>query len=91
MDRDTVIFTVKSVLADIIRNPAVLDMGEHTSLRDDLGVDSMTSLTFLMALEDNMVGFIVDADTLEPDDFRTIGTISDYVMQQVGPKPATLV
>ncbi|HEY1293360.1 MAG TPA: acyl carrier protein [Chloroflexota bacterium] len=91
MDRNTVVSTVKSVLADIIRNPAVLDMSENTSLRDGLGVDSMTSLTFLMALEDNIAGFMVDADSLEPDDFRTIGTISDYVMRQVAPKSATMV
>ena len=83
MQRDSVIDTVKRVLAEVTRNQAVLDMGEHTSLRDDLGVDSMTSLTFLMALEDNIPGFIVDADTLEPEHFRTIGSISDYVMQQV--------
>jgi hypothetical protein len=34
---------------------------------------------------------MVDADSLEPDDFRTIGTISDYVMRQVAPKSATMV
>jgi diaminopimelate decarboxylase/acyl carrier protein len=61
----------------------VLEVSEHTSLRDGLGVDSMTSLTFLMALEDSIPGFVVDADTLEPEHFRTIGTISDYVLQQL--------
>src|SRR4051794_7737916 len=65
---------VRRILADITQNDAVLDMGLNTTLREELGVDSMTSLMFLMALEDNIPGFMVDAATLEADHFRTIGS-----------------
>ena len=75
--------TVKSVLADVTHNDAVLDMDLDTQLREDLGIDSMTSLTFLMALEDAVDGFFVDATTLEAEHFQTIGSIYEYVRTQL--------
>lgn len=83
MDRETPSRTVRRVLAEITRNDAVLTMDPDTTLRDDLGIDSMTSLTFLMALEDSIDRFTVDAETLEADHFRTIATICEYVESQV--------
>jgi acyl carrier protein len=83
VDRESPSLTVRRVLADITHNDAILTMDLDTTLRDDLGIDSMTSLTFLMALEDSIEHFTVDAETLEADHFRTIGTICDYVESQV--------
>ena len=79
----SVIDAVKQVLADVSRNPAVMEMDLDTRLRDELGIDSMTSLTFLMALEDAIDGFFVDAATLEAEHFQTIGSICDYVLMQL--------
>jgi diaminopimelate decarboxylase/acyl carrier protein len=84
MDRTSIVETVKAVLADITHNSAVADADVNTTLKEDLGIDSMTSLVFLMALEDNIPGFVVDADTLEADHFRTINTICEYVLSQLG-------
>lgn len=56
---------------------------EHLKLKDDLGLDSMSSLTFLMALEDTIEGFEVDPDTLEMEHLETMDTIAEYVLQQV--------
>lgn len=75
--------TVKRVLADVTHDDAVLDMDLDTQLREDLGIDSMTSLTFLMALEDAVDGFFVDATTLEAEHFQTIGSIYEYVRTQL--------
>ena len=75
--------TVKRVLADVTHDDAVLDMDLDTQLREDLGIDSMTSLTFLMALEDAVDGFFVDATTLEAEHFQTIGSIYEYVRAQL--------
>ena len=83
MDRRSVAEVIKSVLADITRNDAVREMDLDTSLREELGIDSMTSLVFLMALEDNVEGFVVNADTLEAEHFESIGTICDYVVDQL--------
>ncbi|ADL47376.1 MULTISPECIES: acyl carrier protein [Micromonospora] len=75
--------TVKRVLADVTHDDAVLEMDLDTQLREDLGIDSMTSLTFLMALEDAVDGFFVDATTLEAEHFQTIGSIYEYVRTQL--------
>ncbi|HKS97900.1 MAG TPA: acyl carrier protein [Rugosimonospora sp.] len=75
--------SVQRVLADVTHDEAVLDMDADTRLRDDLGIDSMTSLTFLMALEDAIDGFVVDAATLEAEHFETIGSICRYVALQL--------
>ena len=83
MDRESIVDTVKQVLTDITHNSAVADANVATTLKDDLGIDSMTSLVFLMALEDNIPGFTVDADTLEADHFSTISTICEYVWSQL--------
>ena len=83
MDYNSIVDIVKRVLADITNDEAVLSMGPHTLLKEELGIDSMTSLTFLMALEESVDGFVVDADTLEPEHFNTIGTICDYVFSQL--------
>jgi len=83
MDGKSIVETVKRVLADLTRNSAVMDADLDTALKEDLGIDSMTSLVFLMALEDTIPGFVVDADTLEADHFRTIGTICEYVFAQL--------
>lgn len=54
-----------------------------TKLRDDLGLDSITSLTFLMALEEEIKGFIVDPETLNMDDLYCVQTIAAYVERQL--------
>lgn len=87
MDHASVIEVVRSVLANITRNDAVREMRLDTSLKDELSIDSMTSLTFLMALEDAIENFVVDADTLEAEHFDTIGTICEYVFLQLGLEP----
>lgn len=79
----TIVDQVKRILAEVTCNPEVLDLGADTQLRSDLGVDSMTSLTFLMALEDEIPGFVVDASTLEAEHFETIASICRYVELQL--------
>lgn len=53
-----------------------------TKLRDDLGLDSITSLSFLMALEDEIEGFTVNPETLNMDDLDCVGTIENYVRRE---------
>jgi hypothetical protein len=43
----------------------------------------MTSLSFLMALEDNIKGFIVNADTLDVEHLTSVESITSYVMQSL--------
>lgn len=52
-------------------------------LKDDLGLDSMSSLTFLMELEDLVAGFNVDPDTLDGESLATVSSIAHYVERQI--------
>lgn len=73
----------------------VLNLGEGTQilgttkLKDNLGLDSMSSLTFLVTLEENIDEFVVDADTLQMSDLETVNSISQYVIQEITKKSLT--
>lgn len=82
MNRVELVSSVKSILAETINNPAARDMSEASLLKDDIGLDSMSSLTFLLALEDKLQ-FNVDPTTLNASDFHSIGSICDYISKQM--------
>ncbi|MBL4839152.1 MAG: acyl carrier protein [Kordiimonadaceae bacterium] len=84
LDRDAVLLKVKAVLAEIVNDEKVLEMPPTTSLKDDLGIDSMNSLVLLMNLEKELEGFEVDVETLDASHFESIGSIRDYVSMQLG-------
>jgi len=58
-------------------------INNDSNLKDDLGLDSMSSLTFLMTLEELVSGFIVDPDTLDSDDLLTVASVSNYIERQL--------
>lgn len=52
-------------------------------LRDELGLDSLSSMEFLVYLEDEIEGFVVNAETIEARSFNTVETISNYVYAEL--------
>lgn len=81
MNQAELVSCVKDVLAQTTNNQAVLEMSESSLLKEDIGLDSMTSLTFLLALEDKLQ-FTVDPTNLNAADFHSIGTICNYISNQ---------
>ena len=77
---ETISTKIIAVIIDILKPPAEQMLSEDTLLADDLGLDSMSTLAFLMALEDAIEGFRIDPDTLEAKHFVSIKTISEYVL-----------
>lgn len=75
--------SVKQALIETLNLDSNHGIENHSKLKEDLGLDSMSSLTFLMKLEESIENFTVDADTLEMDDLKTVETISDYVLSQI--------
>lgn len=75
--------TVIHVLSTELNIPSSAKLLASTALRDDLGLDSMSTLTFLMALEDSIEGFLIDANTLEATDVETIGSVVRYIERQL--------
>jgi len=84
MNSDPIVAKVKDVLAEQSKLDAVRDMPLSTTLRDDIGLDSMATLTFLIVLEDVIDGFSIDANTLASSDVETIGSICNYVRERLG-------
>ncbi|MEE6261669.1 acyl carrier protein [Plantactinospora sonchi] len=78
MDRSKVVTQIEQSLSDVLQRP-ISGLPEETRLFEDLHVDSTSVLELLMALEDG-VGIDVDPERLEIADFKTIGTVADYVV-----------
>ncbi|MEG0860767.1 MAG: phosphopantetheine-binding protein [Pseudomonas sp.] len=88
-----------SQLSDILR--VVLKLPEHTvinsdtHLRDNLGLDSLTSMELLISLEDEIEGFFVNPDTLVPGHFNTVATLAGYIdahrQTRAAPRPMGVV
>jgi len=74
---------VKKALAQTLKLSSVENIHMKSRLKDDLGLDSMSSLTFLMELEDNIDGFVVNADTLEVEHLVCVESITNYVINSL--------
>ena len=72
--------TIAALAAMRDREPDTIT--EKTRLFDDLGFDSTSILELLMTLEDEL-DFEFDPETLEPDDFETVGTLAAYAARQL--------
>jgi len=77
-----IIHQVKQALAKTLTLTSVDHITTETRLKEDLGLDSMSSLTFLMALEDAIEGFLVNPETLDLTDLSDVGSISQYVSKE---------
>jgi acyl carrier protein len=76
MDRNIILERIELSLTEVLKRD--VSGAEDTRLVEDLQMDSTSVLELLMALEDNL-GFEVDPESLKMDDFKTIGTLADYV------------
>ena len=72
-----------NALSEVLKLPSHKNLTSEMNLREDLGLDSMTSLLFLMRLEETIEGFIIDPVTLDNEALQTVGSITDYVKQQL--------
>ena len=80
--KQKIIDHVKQVLLESLKLPASDEINLNTRLKEDLGLDSMSSLTFLMALEDAIDGFTVNPETLDVNDLITVESISNYIHKE---------
>ena len=75
---------IELALREVLHVNQEMQITSTSKLKDDLGLDSMSSLTFLMALEESIDGFVVDPETLEMSDLETVISMANYVMKQTG-------
>jgi acyl carrier protein len=75
--RDAILALISRCLGEVLHTdpPAIT---EATRLVDDAGLDSLSSLELLMALEE-AAGVSFDPDTLDLGRFPTAGDLADFV------------
>ncbi|OGT45646.1 MAG: hypothetical protein A3E82_09135 [Gammaproteobacteria bacterium RIFCSPHIGHO2_12_FULL_38_11] len=74
---------VKNALASTLNLSNNLCINSNAYLKEDLQLDSMSSLMFLMRLEESIEGFFVDPETIEMRDLETVSSVINYVDMQV--------
>ncbi|MCJ8162940.1 diaminopimelate decarboxylase [Acinetobacter zhairhuonensis] len=70
---------VASIVSQILKLPKEKMITSNSHLRDDLGIDSLSSVEILVALEDEIEHFFVNPETIEPKHFNTIETLASYI------------
>ncbi len=83
MNTQHILNTIKDALLDSIPNITKEQIVIDSHLKNDLGIDSLSSMFFLTYLEDNIQGFVVNADTIEARHFNTVQTIFEYVLSEM--------
>jgi len=86
MDTNKILDIIKEGLLDSIPNITKEQILLDAHLKNDLGIDSLSSMFFLTYLEDNIVDFEVNADTIEARHFNTLQTIFEYVLSEMNIK-----
>jgi acyl carrier protein len=76
---NSILENIKTALAQALNLSDSSKILPQTRLKEELKLDSMTSLTFLMALEESIPGFQVDPDTLTESALETVETVTQYV------------
>lgn len=80
MQRQDTVAAIETALSEVLERE-VVDLTEQVRLFEDLHLDSTSVLELLMSLEDS-IGFSVDPENLDMDDFKSVGTLSDYLEAQ---------
>jgi acyl carrier protein len=75
MDRTEITEHVRIALASVL-NREIPALTEQLRLFEDLALDSTSVIELLMGLEDT-IDLQIDPDELEPEVFRTVGTLVD--------------
>jgi acyl carrier protein len=76
-------FLVKNALAETLNFSNISTIESTHRLKDDLQLDSMSSLMFLMKLEESIEGFYVDPETLKMKDLETVSSVTNYINTQI--------
>ncbi|MFJ9951387.1 phosphopantetheine-binding protein [Kitasatospora sp. NPDC091207] len=86
-DRQYIVNALETALSDVLERE-IAGLADDIRLFDDLHLDSTTMLELLMALEDS-IELVVDPETLDIEDFASVGTFTDFVLTTRGELSAT--
>jgi acyl carrier protein len=77
MSRNDIVALISRCLGEVLRTDPP-PIAEDTALPGDTGLDSLSTLELLMALEE-AAGVSFDPDTLDLDRFGTVGRLTDFL------------
>lgn len=86
MNRSETVDHIRIALSSVLGRE-ILDLTESSRLFEDLALDSTSVIELLMSLEDT-IDLQIDPDDLEPDVFRTVGSLTDYIQNSMSPTAA---
>lgn len=78
MDRTQIVDHIQIALSAVLGRE-VGELTEEARLFEDLALDSTSIIELLISLEDTIGRLEIDPDELEPEVFRTVGSLADYV------------
>lgn len=78
---------IKYALSKALDGKEINILDDSMRLKEDLGLDSMSLIMFLIYLEDIIDGFVVEPTTIKNKDMISIGTITHYIERQLTKKP----
>lgn len=84
MDRQTIIGKLEDAFSDVLER-TVTGIAGDVRLADDLHLDSTSMLELLMALEEAF-DTELDPEDLDIEDFRTVGTLTDFLIRTRAPQ-----
>lgn len=71
---------IKKLLVDLYCIKPDMEIHDHSTLRGDLNLDSLDAVEFIMALEDEFMIEIEDADS---EKMVTYGDVVDYIEKRL--------
>lgn len=82
MENTAVVESVETALTEVLERE-VSGLTADVRLFEDLHLDSTSVMEMLMSLEDSM-NVAIDPETLDMDDFMTVGTLTAYLQRLLG-------
>ncbi|MFP1739978.1 acyl carrier protein [Lonsdalea quercina] len=69
---------IKQALQDVLETPS-LEVTETTRFEEDLDLDSVNFVQFLLTLEDSIKGLMFDPDHISQHSFSSVGSLVEWL------------
>lgn len=69
---------IKQALQDVLETPS-LDVTKSTRFEEDLDLDSVNFVQFLLTLEDSIEGLMFDPDQISQHSFSSVGALAEWL------------
>lgn len=78
---DKTFSAIKNALIEVLELDEEIKLSKETRLKEELGLDSLASLTLILKIEEILKDVNIDVDSLEPEHFETLGTLHSFLEQ----------